>query len=266
MHAILGKKVQQTQKFLTDGTRIPVTVVSTIANPVVAIKTKDKDGYWAVQLGMGIAKNPKKPEMGHAKKAQLDKAPFLLKEVRFSDKQAESLPEIGQLIKAVEVLEAGDIVDVTGFSKGKGFAGGVKRHGFHGGPKTHGQSDRWRAPGSIGSGTTPGRVYRGKRMAGKMGNETVTLKNLEVVEVGEDFVWIKGLLPGTLNAAVIITVTGKKDKHFPGVIKAEETKTEEMIESVGTAVAEVASDAVKEEEAKEETSNVSEEPKEEEAK
>lgn len=251
MHALVGRKTEQTQKFLTDGTRIPVTVVVTADNHVVAVKTKGKDGYNALQLGFGTKKNAGKSLLGHAKKAQLDKAPSFLKEVRLSDKQAETVPQLGEVIEAAAVFEPGDIVDVMGFSKGKGFAGGVKRYHFRGGPKTHGQSDRHRAPGSIGSGTTPGRVYKGKRMAGKMGNENVTLKNLEVVEVGNGFIWIKGVIPGVLGAMVTIEATGKKDKKFPGILKAEEVKTEEALESPeGTSFTEAAETAP-EEEAKE---------------
>lgn len=222
MQAVIGKKLQQTQKFLTDGTRIPVTVVATPGNPVVAIKSMDKDGYWAMQLGFGARKHTNKPLAGHVKKAQLTKAPFALKEVRLTDKEVEALPEVGSTIDAAMVLEAGDIVDVTGHSKGKGFAGGVKRHNFKGGPRTHGQSDRERAPGSLGQTTTPGRVYKGKRMAGKMGNETVTLKNLEVVKVGADYVWVKGLVPGALGTVVTIKTTGKKNKKFVEVMKTPE--------------------------------------------
>lgn len=228
MQAVIGKKVEQTQKFLTDGTRIPVTVVATNGgNTVVAIKTMDKDGYWAMQLGFGTRKHTNKPLAGHIKKAQLEKAPFALQEVRLSDKEAEALPEAGTVLETATVLEAGDIVDVTGKSKGKGFAGGVKRHNFKGGPRTHGQSDRERAPGSLGQTTTPGRVYKGKRMAGKMGNDTVTLKNLEVVKVGADFVWVRGLVPGPLGAIVTIKATGKKNKKFVEVMKTQEELAQE---------------------------------------
>lgn len=222
MLAVIGTKARQTQKFLTDGTRVPVTVVSTPGNTVMMTKTQDKEGYFSVQLGLGERKNSNKPQIGHAKKAQLTKAPIFMAEARFSDKDAANLPSQGDFILAETVLEAGDIIDVRGKSKGKGFAGGVKRHGFHGGPKTHGQSDRHRAPGSIGSGTTPGRVYKGKRMAGKMGNDMTTLKNLEVVKVGKDFVWVKGVVPGPIGAVVVLSPTGKKNKRFVEVIKTAE--------------------------------------------
>jgi len=219
MQTILGQKKTQTQAFLTDGTRIPVTVVSVSANPVLAIKTAEKDGYIAVQLGQGIKKHATKPEIGHAKKgAKLETAPYFVREVRMTDDK--DLPALGDKIEVATVLEAGDIVDVQGFSKGKGFAGGVKRYHFKGGPRTHGQSDRERAPGSIGQTTTPGRVYKGKRMAGKMGNETVTLRNLEIVDVTADGVLIKGLVPGIKGAYVVITKVGKK-KNYVALLKEE---------------------------------------------
>lgn len=225
MHAILGQKRQQTQRFLEDGTRVPVTMVRVDGNSVVMVKTQDTDGYWAVQLGYGIKKNPTKAILGHVKKgANLEKAPKFLKEVRLKVTSADELPKVGEIISADSVLKPGDIIDVTGTSKGKGFAGGVKRFHFKGGPRTHGQSDRERAPGSIGQTTTPGRVYRGKRMAGKMGFETVTVKNLEVIEVRDGVVYVKGLIPGILNAVVMLSKKGEK-KNFVPLLKNEGEKT-----------------------------------------
>jgi large subunit ribosomal protein L3 len=239
---VIGTKARQTQKFLVNGTRIPVTVVSTPGNTVMMTKTQDKEGYWSVQLGYGARKNTNKPQMGHAKKAQLDKAPIFIAEARFSEKEAANLPAQGDLILASTVLEPGDIIDARGKSKGKGFAGGVKRHGFRGGPKTHGQSDRHRAPGSIGSGTTPGRVYKGKRMAGKMGNDMTTLKNLEVVKVGEDFVWVKGVVPGPIGAVVVLSPTGKKNKKFVEVIKT--TEEQAVIDAAALEAAKAEAEAI----------------------
>ena len=232
MHVILGKKQSQTQMFLQDGTRVPVTIIEVKDNPVTAVKTMDRNGYVAVQLGQGIKKNAAKPQMGHAKKgANLNYAPNFLREVRFpADTNIEELPKIGETIAATTVFEAGDIVDVTGKSKGKGFAGGVKRFHFKGGPRTHGQSDRERAPGSIGQTTTPGRVYKGKRMAGKMGNDTVTLKNLEVIEVTADGVFIKGLVPGIPGSYVVIKKVGKNKKHV-GLLKEEAAQPAVSVES-----------------------------------
>ncbi|HSD98216.1 MAG TPA: 50S ribosomal protein L3 [Patescibacteria group bacterium] len=222
MMIVVGTKVEQTQKFLEDGTRIPVTVVATPGNTVLMHKMQDKEGYWAVQLGLGIKKNANKPQVGHATKAHLDKAPLFVKEARLTEKEAANMPEVGSIVDAATVLEPGAMVDVSGMSKGKGFASGIKRYQFKGGPKTHGQSDRHRAPGSIGSGTTPGRVYKGKRMAGKMGNDITTLKSLEIIKVGADFVWIKGVVPGVLGAMVIIKPTGKKNKKFVEPLKSKE--------------------------------------------
>ncbi|MGH7246031.1 MAG: 50S ribosomal protein L3 [Candidatus Levyibacteriota bacterium] len=233
MHAILGKKVQQTQKFLTDGTRVPVTVVEIAGNPVVAVKTMDKHGYNAVQLGYGIAKNPNKAKQGHAKGANVEKAPQFLQEVRFaSDAAVDTLPKMGEIMTAEMVVKAGDIVKVSGVSKGKGFAGGVKRHHFKGGPRTHGQSDRERAPGSVGQTTTPGRVYKGKRMAGKMGYASVTVKNLTVIDVNGTTVFLKGLVPGSLGSLIKIAVIGE-DKKFEGLYKekVEEVAPEGVVEA-----------------------------------
>lgn len=251
MHAILGQKKGQTQAFLTDGTRVPVTVVSVTPNPVIAVKTQEKDGYIAVQMGQGVRKHATKQQKGHATKgAKLDYAPYFVREVRMTaDAQ---LPAVGDMVEVATVLEAGDIVDVQGHSKGKGFAGGVKRYHFKGGPRTHGQSDRERAPGSIGQTTTPGRVYKGKRMAGKMGNETVTVKNLEVVDVTADGVLIKGLVPGIKGAYIVITKVGKNKKAVP-MLKAEEPKVEEAPAQEQAEVAPSApSEAPKAEEPKEE--------------
>lgn len=222
--AILGQKKQQTQKFLTDGTRIPVTEVVVTANPVVCIKTQDKDGYWAVQLGFGTKKNPSKPLTGHIKGANLEKAPLFLREIRLADAKVEELPKAGDMIKAEDVFKPGDMIEVTGISKGKGFAGGVKRYHFKGGPRTHGQSDRERAPGSIGQTTTPGRVYRGKRMAGKMGNEQVTVKNLKIVRISDGLLLIRGIVPGTRGSLLTIKKTGESKKFVPLIEKETKEK------------------------------------------
>lgn len=224
--AILGQKNQQSQKFQNDGTRIPVTEITVGDNPVVCIKTKDKDGYWAVQIGFGIKKNPSKPLLGHIKGAKLENAPLFLREISVLSVKEEELPKVGDLIKPEEVFKPGDLIEVTGVSKGKGFAGGVKRYHFKGGPRTHGQSDRERAPGSIGQTTTPGRVYRGKRMAGKMGNDTVTIKNLQIVGIGNGKLVIKGVVPGTKGSLLTIKKTGESKKYVP-VIGAENMKAEE---------------------------------------
>ncbi len=258
MFAILGKKQGQTQKFLTDGTRVPVTIVEVKDNPVLQIKTMDKNGYVAVQIGQGQKKHATKPQKGHSKKgANLDYAPNFLREVRFpKDAIIEELPKLGDMVAVSAVLEAGDLVDVTGKSKGKGFAGVVKRHHFKGGPRTHGQSDRERAPGSIGQTTTPGRVYKGKRMAGKMGNETVTLKNLEIIDVTTDGVLIKGLVPGIVGTYIVIKKVGKNKKHVAILKEAsnesKETNASKVEETVDIPMQEIKPEAKVQSDIKEE--------------
>jgi hypothetical protein len=148
--------------------------------------------------------------------------------------------EVGSAVVVEEVLSAGDIVDVSGVSKGKGYAGVVKRHHFKGGPKTHGQSDRHRAPGSIGQSTTPGRVYKGKRMAGRMGAEDVTVKNLEVIDIQDGVLVVKGLVPGHISSIVTITRRGVNKKHM-GLFKVEveaEVVEELKVEEIGPSIEE----------------------------
>lgn len=212
MNALLGKKIEQSQRFLEDGTRVPVTAIAVQGNPVVGIRTVEKNGYSAVQIGFGTAKNPSKPLAGLSKKANLSTTPYVLREVKVA---ADALPEVGTAITAIDVFKPGDIIQVTGVSKGKGWAGGVKRHHFKGGPRTHGQSDRERAPGSIGQTTTPGRVYKGKRMAGRMGAEQVTVKNLTVVDVNDTTLLIAGLVPGPANNILLVTKIGEKKNFVP---------------------------------------------------
>ena len=243
MHAILGQKKLQTQKFRTDGKRIPVTVVELNANPVIAVKSVEKNGYFAVQLGYGTHKNPNKPMQGHIKGAAQKAAPRFLREVRMSD--GEEVPAVGEMVEVSSVLAPGDIIDVIGQSKGKGFAGGVKRYHFKGGPKTHGQSDRHRAPGSIGSGTTPGRVYKGKRMAGKMGDETVTVRNLTVAWIDGNILYIDGLVPGVINGLVKVVKKGE-DKKFVPLTEAAEKDASVRAEAERIAAEQAAEAAEKE--------------------
>lgn len=215
MHTLLGKKLKQSQMFLENGFRIPVTYIQVDGNVVVRVKTKDRDKYSAVQLGFGMKKN---------KKANLKTTPYFIREVRLADSDISSIPTPGTKIIATEVFKPGDIVDVIGTSKGKGYAGVVKRHHFKGGPRTHGQSDRERAPGSIGQTTTPGRVYKGKRMAGRMGHERVTIQNLMIVDVGGERISIKGLVPGSVNSLVMIKKVGEDKKFVPVYKEKEEIK------------------------------------------
>lgn len=247
MQAILGQKKSQTQKFLENGTRIPVTVLSVAGNVVTQVKQTEKDGYTGVQIGFGSKKHPNKALLGHIKKAGLDRAPRIIREIRLAgDTASDMLPAQGDVLKISEILKPGDMIDVTGTTKGKGFAGVVKRHHFRGGPRTHGQSDRERAPGSIGQTTTPGRVYRGKRMAGHMGNVQATVTNLQVVDVDpvKDELLVKGLVPGGVNSIVMIEKTGevKKFVSLIGAYKAEEEVAEAA--EAETAPVETAADTV----------------------
>ncbi len=214
IQVLLGKKIGQTQKFLQDGTRIPVTEITVPDNAVVQVKTDEKDKYTAIQIGIGKKKNPTKPTLGHAKKAKLEFVPTIIREVKA---EKENQLNAGDFLTVAQIFKPGDIVNVSGTSKGKGFAGVVKRHHFRGGPKTHGQSDRLRAPGSIGQTTTPGRVYKGKRMAGRMGHEIVTIKNLQVIAIDEvnKKLYVSGLIPGVRNSIVWITLIGENKKFVP---------------------------------------------------
>jgi large subunit ribosomal protein L3 len=212
LQGIIGKKLYQSSGFLEDGTRVPLTAVVTKGNFVSQIKTTEKEGYNSLQLGFGTKKRPLKREINHGKKAGLTQTPRFFREF----KGEELAGELGQEILAADVFKPGDIIDVTGVSKGKGYAGVVKRHHFKGGPRTHGQSDRERAPGSIGQTTTPGRVYKGKRMAGRMGHTQATVKNLEIIEITDDgVVLVKGLIPGAVNTIVSVKKTGENKKFVP---------------------------------------------------
>lgn len=209
--AILGKKIDQSQSFTVEGKRIPVTRILATPCLVVAAKTAAKDGYNAIQFGFGTRRvaTITKPELGHLKKAGLDKnPPRFLREIKVDKETIEQAEKVkpGTLVKVADVLKEGDKIKVIGVSKGKGFQGVVKRHHFKGGPRTHGQSDRERSPGSIGQTTTPGRVYKGKRMAGRMGSDTVTVKNLKVVSIDteKNILTVSGLVPGGRNALLII--------------------------------------------------------------
>ncbi len=200
---IIGKKLGMTQIFRDNGKAEAVTAIETGPCTVIQVKTKDKDGYSAVQLGFGQAKRLNSPQKGHLK--ELGQFRYL-REFRVDNTEAI---EVGQKID-VSLFKAGDILDITGVSKGKGFAGVVKRYHFAGGPKTHGQSDRHRAPGSIGATTSPGRVFKGKRMAGHMGNSRVTVRHLEVFEAdpARNLLLVKGAVPGARNGLLLIKKSG----------------------------------------------------------
>jgi large subunit ribosomal protein L3 len=203
IEGIIGKKLGMTQLFKDNGKLEAVTAIEAGPCAITQIKTDGKDGYAAVQLGFGTAKqsdsakkkSDEAPQFKHLREFQLDNPDG----VKVGDKVDVSL------------FKAGDLVDVIGISKGKGFAGVVKRHHFRGGPKTHGQSDRTRHPGAIGSTTYPGRVWKGLRMAGHMGSEQVTIRNLEVFQANpeKNLLLVRGAVPGARNGLVLIKKSGR---------------------------------------------------------
>jgi len=205
---ILGEKLVQSQHFTKEGLRIPTTFIRTSPCYLIDIKEPKTNGYTSIKLGFGQIKNIKQPQSGELKKAGI-KAPlhffreFRLEkyndQIKIENKEItidSSKIKIGDEVKPTNFFKIGDMVTVSGTSKGKGFQGVVKRHAFKGGPRTHGQSHGERAPGSIGSTTTPGRINKGKRMAGRMGGETITIKNLKIIDVKDDGILVKGLVPG----------------------------------------------------------------------
>jgi len=196
---IIGKKLGMTQIFRQDGRVEAVTAIEAGPCTVVQVKTVAKEGYSAAKLGFGEVRQPKSTRKGHDQESVKFKK---LREIRVDDIKAI---EAGQKVD-ISVFKAGDLVNVTGISKGKGFAGGVKRYHFKGGPKTHGQSDRHRAPGSIGATTSPGRVFKGQRMAGHMGDRRVTAINLEVhgTDPARNLLLLRGAVPGMKNGIVLI--------------------------------------------------------------
>jgi large subunit ribosomal protein L3 len=204
IEGIIGKKLGMTQIFRKNGKAEAVTAIEAGPCLVIQVKTVAKEGYNAAQLGFGEVKRLKSPQQGHLK--GLGQFRYL-QEFRVGDTQAI---EVGERVD-VSLFKAGDLVDVTGVSKGKGFAGVIKRHHFAGGPKTHGQSDRHRAPGSIGATTSPGRVFKGTRMAGHMGNRRATVRHLEVLEAdpNRNLLLVKGALPGGRNGLLLIKKSGR---------------------------------------------------------
>jgi large subunit ribosomal protein L3 len=191
-----------TRIFADDGSVVPVSVIEATPNTITRIRDVEKDGYVAVQLGAGVARRATKPVAGQFK--HLDKELQKPRHVRELRLDATDAYEVGQQL-SVDVFEAGELVDVTGVSKGHGFTGVIERHNFKRGPKTHG-SDHHRAPGSIGAGTYPGRVWKGTRMAGHMGNERVTVKKLKVVKIDAErnLILVKGAVPGARNGLLLV--------------------------------------------------------------
>ncbi len=201
---ILGRKVGMTRIFDAGGVAIPVTVIEAGPCPVIQVRKEDLEGYTAIQLGFGATRKNQinKPLSGHFAKVNVEPKRFL-KEIQLK-KLPEKL-EAGQEIK-VDIFKAGEKVDVIGNSIGKGFQGTVKRHHFSGGPKTHGQSDRHRAPGSIGGSSWPSHTWKGQRMAGRMGGGKTTLRNIEVISVDTEnnILLLKGSVPGKKNTLLTI--------------------------------------------------------------
>jgi large subunit ribosomal protein L3 len=223
MIGIIGKKLGMTQIFNEQGQQIPVTVIEAEPNPVLAVTDKAKDGHASVQLGLGTQRSAReskknertprgrranKAEVGHAKKAGLDAAPRVVKSVRLDEKGNAKLEiptyNVGDVVK-VDVFQPGEIVKVTGTSKGRGFQGVVKRHGFGGGPNTHGTT-KHRKPGSIGPGTDPSRVIKGKKMPGQYGNARHTAIGLRVekIDVERNLIYIRGAVAGPTNGIVVV--------------------------------------------------------------
>lgn len=251
INTLLGIKKGMTSSYDARGRRVGATIIEVEPNYVTQLKSSEtKDGYTAVQIGIGSKKSVRKPQLGHLKKAGVEKKLKFLKEVKTDDVSGLSL---GKEVKLGEVLKAGDAVKVTGVSKGRGFAGGVKRYGFQGGPKTHGQSDRHRAPGSSGSGTTPGRVYKGKRRPGHMGVENITYRNLEVIAVDRvaNLITVKGGVPGPVGGLITIQKLGQIKGYTP---PPEPEVEEEEEESVSKEAQEVVETQAVEEPAQEEAS------------
>ncbi len=226
MKGILGRKIGMTQVFAKDGKLIPVTVVEVAPNTVMQVKTVESDGYNAIQLGVFEKKEKRatKPEMGRAKKANTTPKRFL-KEIR----DYEGTYNVGDTISA-NIFEVGDIIDVTGTSKGKGFTGVIKRYNQSRGPETHG-SMYHRRPGSMGT-MLPKRVLKGKHLSGHMGVETVTIQNLEVIEVNdkENYILVSGNIPGAKNSLVLIRTAVKNSrKKEPKEILTYEVVADEVV-------------------------------------
>ena len=217
---ILGKKIRHSQSITEKGVRVPTTLIQTNPCYLLEVKIPEKHGYFSLKLGFDQGKNINKSVEGEIKKAgvktqlrflrEFRAEPYagIVKPIEEEGKKGILIGEnklfIGDELKPSALFKKGEYVDATGISKGKGFQGVVKRHHFKGGPRTHGQSDRERAPGSIGQTTTPGRVYKGKRMAGRMGGDTKTVRRLMILDASDTGLLIKGLIPGSLGSVIRI--------------------------------------------------------------
>lgn len=232
LDGMIGRKVGMMRLYTPDGRMHACSVIELGPNHVTHVRTTDRDGYEAVQLGFpGARKRVNRPQRGHLRRAGVDAALTRLQEFAADDVSAYTL---GQAVKVTE-FTPGEYVNVTGTSKGRGFAGGVKRWHFRGGPKTHGQSDRHRAPGSVGAGTTPGRTWRGQKMGGHMGNVQSTVLNLLVVAVDEarNLLFVEGSVPGATEGSVTIT-RGRRSARagfVPAVLGGPEPEPEVVEEA-----------------------------------
>ncbi|MGI5828215.1 MAG: 50S ribosomal protein L3 [Patescibacteria group bacterium] len=223
MDSFYTYKLGEMHAYDASGKRMLVTRLQAKPLTVAQVKTGEKDGYKALQVGIGEKKRLNKPQSGHLKKARI--VPQYLREIKLSE---DSEKKLSDEIKISEVFQVGDVIKVSGRTKGKGFTGAMKRHGFHGGPRTHGQSDRARAVGSIGQGTDPGRVWKGKKMAGRMGGSMLTILGSQIVKIDEiqNEIWITGSVPGAKGGLVKLIKVG--NKKFSGLAgeKTETTKEE----------------------------------------
>ena len=203
---LIGRKLGMTRVFGDDGTVVPVSVIEATPNTVTRLRTPEQDGHAALQLGAGVAKRLSKPAAGQFKDLERD----LQKPARVREFRVDSTEEyeVGQRVD-VSLFEVGELVDVTGVSRGKGFAGTIARHNFKRGPKTHG-SNNYRQPGSVGAGTTPGRVFKGTRMGGHMGDQRVTVKKLRVekIDAERNLIYIRGSIAGPTNGIVLVRKQG----------------------------------------------------------
>ncbi len=217
MNIFYGHKINSTHVFDKEGKRLLVTKIAVRPLVITQLKSKDKDGYQAVQLGIGHRKRLTKPVAGKLKNSDFSPANF--REMIIDDTFDK---KVGEVIEINDIFKLGDKVSVHSVSKGKGFAGAMKRWGFAGGPATHGQSDRPRSPGSIGQGTTPGRVWKGKKMAGHMGSKMSCVRGGRIVKIQNDQIWITGTVPGAKDTMVTIKKIGSSE--FLGLYQEEENK------------------------------------------
>lgn len=220
-----GTKLKTSSAFDTKGRKLVVTHIKVDPLTVTQIKSVKKDGYWSVQCAIGTKSNKSlsKPQKLHLKGAKLDKAPLYLREIRLKE---EPKLKVGEKFLITDVFSLNDQIKVTGTTKGRGFAGVIKRWGFHGGPRTHGQSDRERSPGSIGQRTDPGRVWKGKKMPGHYGTDTKTVRGLQVIALDEanHKLIVTGTVAGHRNSLIKITKIGKAKK--PIKLFSKKTKKE----------------------------------------